>query len=76
MLLITGYDVNRRAKVINRWMQLERGEAVPLAAKAAVICRTSGGLYIYTGSIHVKNVIPPGEIDGQILAWPVLPPTD
>lgn len=36
MLLITGYDVNRRAKVINRWMQLERGEAVPLAAKAAV----------------------------------------
>lgn len=36
MLLITGYDANRRAKVINRWMQLERGEAVPLAAKAAV----------------------------------------
>jgi DNA-directed RNA polymerase specialized sigma24 family protein len=31
MLLITGYDVNRRAKVINRWAQLERGEAVPLA---------------------------------------------
>lgn len=31
MLLITGYDANRRAKVINRWAQLERGEAVPLA---------------------------------------------
>ena len=36
MLLITGYDVNRRAKVINRWAQLERGEAVPLAAKQTV----------------------------------------
>lgn len=32
MLLITGYDANRRAKVINRWVQLERGEAVPAAA--------------------------------------------
>ncbi len=31
MLLITGYDANRRAKVIHRWAQLERGEAVPLA---------------------------------------------
>lgn len=34
MLLITGYDANRRAKVINRWMQLERGEAVPLVQAA------------------------------------------
>lgn len=36
MLLITGYDPKRRALVINRWMQLERGEAAPLAAKQTV----------------------------------------
>ncbi len=29
MLVITGYDPKRRALVINRWVQLERGEAVP-----------------------------------------------
>lgn len=36
MLLITGYDANRRQLVIQRWIQLERGEALPLAAKATV----------------------------------------
>jgi len=29
MVLITGYDPKRRALVIKRWMQLERGEALP-----------------------------------------------
>ena len=31
MLLITGYDAKRRKLVIQRWMQLERGEALPVA---------------------------------------------
>ncbi|MBA3007925.1 MAG: hypothetical protein FP810_15390 [Desulfocapsa sp.] len=30
MLVITGYDANRRAIVIDRWMKLETGKAVPL----------------------------------------------
>lgn len=29
MVLITGYDAKRRAIVIDRWIALERGEAVP-----------------------------------------------
>lgn len=29
MTLITGYDATRRAKVINRWVDLENGDAVP-----------------------------------------------
>lgn len=32
MVLITGYDAKRRALVIDRWMQLERGDALPAAA--------------------------------------------
>lgn len=36
MLLITGYDANRRALVIHRWAQLERGEARPAAAMPTV----------------------------------------
>jgi phage regulator Rha-like protein len=32
MVLITGYDAKRRAKVIERWMALERGESTPMVA--------------------------------------------
>lgn len=37
MVLITGYDVKRRAKVIDRWMKLETGEAIPAMATASAI---------------------------------------
>lgn len=36
MVLVTGYDANRRALVIKRWMQLERGEALPVVARPTV----------------------------------------
>jgi hypothetical protein len=37
MVLITGYDVAIRSKVIARWMQLERGEALPAVQQRQMV---------------------------------------
>jgi phage regulator Rha-like protein len=36
MTLVTGYDVNRRRKVISRWVALEKGEAEPAFKEASI----------------------------------------
>lgn len=38
MILVTGYDVKRRAAVIDRWMKLETGEALPAGNLHNILC--------------------------------------
>lgn len=42
MLLITGYDPKRRALVIDRWLKLETGEALPALANSSAIDAMAG----------------------------------